>query len=380
MKLLHRTLAHAIDGTATALARGLMFSRSRPTSKTLDELGVYREYSIHEMFESDVSVPDVTRGATRRRGGFEWTDLEFASPVTHISRRSQTLHRGPYACNSQVHARWIRHADPKSRPTMLFLHSWMSPLSSAEDRLLLPRFAKKLDVDVLSMHLPYHGRRKPTGSAFHGEYFWTADLVRTFEALRQSVADARALISWVQHQAPTPVGVMGVSLGGMVSLALTCFEERLAFAIPVAAHLDLAGVLADAGLLVPMKRELQRHGWGPEDVHHYTRSLGLHVLMPCIQRQRILFVAGRYDRILHSDRTTALWYHWGQPAMHWFDGGHLGILTHMGGTLKASRSFIDDLRPGMPRPRKPPRHRGDRAVAEVAGLASPEEAQVTDAA
>ncbi len=363
MKLFSRTMAHAIDGTATALARGFMFSRSRPTSKTIDELGVYNEYTIAEMFQSDARVPYVKQSETHARGGFTWTDLEFASPVSHISRRSQALHRGRYACNSQVHARWIRHADAYSRPTMLFLHSWMSPLSRAEDVLLLPRFAKRLDVDVLSMHLPYHGRRKPSGSAFHGEYFWTADLVRTFEALRQSVADARALISWVQHQAPTPVGVMGVSLGGMVTLALTCFEDRLAFAIPVAAHLDLAGVLADAGLLAPMKKELQIHGWGPEEVRRYTNSLGLDDLVPSIPREHILFVAGRFDRILHTDRTTALWYRWGQPQMHWFDGGHLGILTHMRGTTKVARKFIDDLRPSMRRPPVPPSPRLEDAKA-----------------
>ena len=336
-------MAHTIDFAATRLARTFMFSRSQEAPNTLHELQVFEQYTIEQLFGDDPGLPEVKVKHHRPLRGFQRTDLTFPSAHEAVSAPFRRLSASAYQANDVVHARWIRHADGEPRPTMLFLHSWMQPVSIFEDYLLLPRFADALNVDVVSMQLPYHGSRKPKAAAFHGEYFWTADLVRTFEALRQSVHDARSLIGWIEQQRPGPVGVMGVSLGGMVALALACFEPRLAFCMPVAAHLDLAGVLADSGLLLPMREELARHGWRPEDVEAYTRGLGLDHVMPCIDRDRILMVVGRYDRILSTHRCEALWRRWQEPPIHYFDGGHLGILTHINGTLRVARQFLDGL-------------------------------------
>jgi hypothetical protein len=321
-----------------------MFSRSSASANTLAELKLYEEWGIDALFGDKPDVPVVTSKVRRSPGSYQWTDLSFPSAHVAVSAPFRALSASSYQANDTVHARWIRHTDGRSRPTMIFLHSWMQPMSIFEDVMLLPRFARRLDVDVMSVHLPYHGRRKPKNAAFHGEYFWTADLVRTFEAMRQSVLDVRALVGWLEERGTASIGVMGVSLGGMVALALACFEERLNFCIPVAAHLDLAGVLADAGLLLPMREELQRHGWRPEDVSAYTRSLGLDTVVPTIDRDRILYVVGTHDRILAAHRCEALWRRWGEPPIHRFAGGHLGILTHMGSTLGVARSFLDDIR------------------------------------
>lgn len=337
---LNRRLALALDRTATGLARRQM-RRSRPTPNTLEELHPYTAMGVDKLFGVEPPIPDMRLSDRRKPFGFRWTDITFESPHEPLSESFGRLQKSAYQANNVVHARWIRHRRGGARPTMLFLHSWMQPVSWFEDVMLLPRFASALNVDVLSMHLPYHGQRKPEASAYHGEYFWTADLVRTFEALRQSVHDARALIGWLARETDAPIGVMGVSLGGMVALALSCFESRLDFSIPVAAHLDLAGILEDAALLTPMRRELERHGWQPEDVYAYTHSLGLYDVSPCIPRERILFIAGLYDRILTAERTEALWERWGKPHIHWFPGGHLGILLHMRKTLAAARRHIE---------------------------------------
>ena len=342
---IQRGIAHAIDNTATALAR-LEMRRSEPNANTLDELHLYSDNSIEALFGAEPVIPQVEIRERRAVRGFRWTDLDFQSASEPLSDPFREKRDQSCQTNERVHARWIRHSDGKRRPTMVFLHSWMATMSWFEDVALLPMFARRMDVDVLSMHLPYHGRRKPKLSAFHGEYFWTADLVRTFEAMRQSVHDARSLIAWIKQNDPGPVGVMGVSLGGMVALALASFEPSLEFAIPIAAHLDLAGVLEDAALLRPVRKELEEHGWQPSDVKAYTRSLGLHEVMPCIPKDRILFVVGKYDRILRTDRTEALWERWGNPAIHWFPAGHLGILTHIRGVLDVSKQFVDGLQLG----------------------------------
>lgn len=333
-------LARAVDGVAAFFGR-LVLRRSPPCPNTLVHLGAYRGKTPDELFAASPAVPHVVDVPRWRLGGLESRHLSFPSPHEPLVSEFRSRHSSDYQRNNRVHVRWIRHRDATPRPTMVLLHSWMQPDTWLEEVTLLPWLARRLDVNVARMQLPYHGRRRPECSWLDGELFWTADLVRTFEAIRQSVVDARALTSWLLAHGHGPVGVAGLSLGGMMTLALAALDERLAFAIPIAAHLDLAGVLADASLLRPMREELASHGWGPAEVDAYIASVGLADLTPRLPRERLLFVAGIHDRLLSAHRTHALWQRWGEPAIHWYDAGHLGIFTHLGSSVRAIRRFLE---------------------------------------
>jgi pimeloyl-ACP methyl ester carboxylesterase len=274
--------------------------------------------------------------------GLHCVDLSYASPHEPLAPRIRLLHQAAYEPNETVQVRWVRHSDDKPRPTIIFLHSWMAGGSVFEETVLLPKMARKLGVNIARLELPYHGKRRPPCSAYSGEYFWTADLTRTVEAIRRSVADARALLRFLEEETDGTIGVLGQSLGGIVSLALTCVETDLQFSIPVAAHLDLAGVLQDATLLRPMAQELAAQGWTSDDVDAYMQSMGLVGRDPAIHKDRILLIAGKYDRFLTADRVRALWRLWDKPAIHWYPGGHLGIFTHMNGYLPIVRDFLRD--------------------------------------
>jgi hypothetical protein len=74
---------------------------------------------------------------------------------------------------------------------------------------LVATMARLLKVEVIQMQPPYHGRRKPRSSPYDGELYWTADVVRSFEALRQTLFDARVLLSILESERTGPVGVTG---------------------------------------------------------------------------------------------------------------------------------------------------------------------------
>ena len=57
-------------------------------------------------------------------------------------------------------------------------------------------------------------------SLFHGEFFWTGDLVRSIEAVRQSCIDARSLVAWLRAARLREVGVTGFSMGGSIAMVL----------------------------------------------------------------------------------------------------------------------------------------------------------------
>ncbi|MBZ0253230.1 MAG: hypothetical protein K8I02_07815, partial [Candidatus Methylomirabilis sp.] len=273
-------------------------------------------------------------------------DLTFASAHEPICEDFGRRHAREYEANHRVHVRWLRRVGGRARPTMLYLHSWMQPNTAWEERRLLPALGDKLGVNVAWMQLPYHGVRRPKGSKFDGEYFWTSDMVRTVEAIRQSVCDLRSAVRWFGEATAEPVGALGVSLGGMIVLAGACFEPRLAFAVPVVAHLDMAAIMEEASLLARMRRDLRAHGWTGAEVEEYVRSLGLAELMPAIPKERILFIGGRYDKFLRPGRIEQLRRRWGGPAIVWFPGGHLGAFRYLSGKAASLRGFLANLEIG----------------------------------
>ncbi len=337
----HR-ISRFLDETASSLA-GVLHRQSPPHPNTLDQLHAYQGLTPAELLPEPPVPPRVTIRPRWNTNEFLCEDLSFASPHQPLCEDFRRRHQAEYQANSTVHVRWIRHLARPDRPTLIYLHSWMQPDFKWEERQLLPGLARKLGVHIARMQLPYHGLRRPAGSRFHGEYFWTADLVRTIEAIRQSVVDARALIGWMDETGQGPVGISGVSLGGMMTLTTACVEPRLAFAISISAHLDLPAVLLEASLLTRFRRELATFGWGPEHVGEYLRDLGFADLMPAIPKDRILLIAGRYDRILRPERLDELWKRWGEPPRAWFDGGHVEMFRYLRGPVHEMRAFLVSL-------------------------------------
>ena len=43
-----------------------------------------------------------------------------------------------------------------------------------------------------------------------------------------------------------------------------------------------------------------------------------------------LLVVGLGDRIVPPEHASALWRHWGEPAIHWFHGSHLARFGRAG--------------------------------------------------
>jgi predicted alpha/beta hydrolase family esterase len=64
--------------------------------------------------------------------------------------------------------------------------------------------------------------------------------------------------------------------------------------------------------------------------------------------ERLMIVAGKGDRITPPDQAERLWKHWGEPAIHWFPGGHLAQVGRAD-AFRAIRRRLDALAlPGRP--------------------------------
>jgi dienelactone hydrolase len=319
---------------------------AQPVSNTLADVGIYAGRSLDELFPAPPRLPKVAVTARWRLPGLSSEDLVFRSLYLPIEPKFRRRYLRRYRETHRVYARRIRPATAGRRPRLLYLHGYMQPETYIEELALLATMALQLDVEVIQMQPPYHGRRAPSSSRFSGELYWSADLVRSFEALRQTLFDARTLLHWLLAEDARPVGVAGLSLGGALTLILTCLEERLAFSIPLIAHMDLAALVADAPVLARMRRDLRSFGWARKDFAAFVRSVGWYDLAPKLPPDRILLIAASEDRFFDPRVVERMWRRWGRPAIRWYPTSHMGFLTHLPEALRSMREFIDQQSSG----------------------------------
>jgi acetyl esterase/lipase len=328
------------DLVTGALSEILQFV-AHPVANTLDDLGTYAGRPLEELFPAPKRVPKVSVSARWRLPGLVSEDLVFRSLHVPIEPRFRRRYREHYRAAHDVYARRIRPAAARRRPRLLYLHGYMQPETYIEEFALLASMARQLNVEVIQMQFPYHGRRTPRGARFSGELYWTADLVRSFEALRQTLLDARTLLSCLLKEDARPVGIAGLSLGGALTLSLTCLEERFAFSVPLIAHMDLEALLADAPVLGKMRRDLRSFGWGNKEFGKFVASVGWHELLPKLPEDRILMIAASNDRFFDPRVVKRMWKRWGKPAIRWYPTSHMGFIPHLPEALRVMREFID---------------------------------------
>lgn len=331
-----------LDDLTGALARAIQVLRP-PARNTLDRLGAYEGKRLDQLFPAPRRVPAVQRRPRWRLPGLVSEDLSFPSlhePLEpefrrHYHARRRRIHT--------VYARRIRPDTHASRPRLLYLHGYMQPETVIEEFALLAVMAQVLDMEVVQLQPPYHGRRKPRSSWFDGELYWTADVVQSVESLRQTLLDARTLLAWMQKESPQPVGVAGLSLGGALSAALTCLEPGFAFSAPVVGHMDLGALVADAPVLGAMRTDLKRFGWTPRDFGDFITRLGWNDLRPVIPTERIHLFAAKDDHFFRPAVVRAMWRRWNRPKIRWYPTSHMGFLPYLPDALSRLRTFVDRL-------------------------------------
>ncbi len=318
-----------------------MLRAANPVANTLGDLGTYVGRATEEMFPAPRVTPHVTVTSRWRVPGLVSEDLVFDSLHAPLEPKFRRRYEEQYPETHVVYARRIRPASARTRPRLLYLHGYMQPETYIEELTLLTSLAVRLDVEVIQMQPPYHGRRAPGASRFSGEFFWTADLVRSVEALRQTLLDARTLLRWLQEQDDRPVGLSGLSLGGALTLSLACIEDGFAFAIPLVAHMDLAALVADAPVLSRMRQDLKAFGWGRKEFGAFVKQIGWTRLQPKLAPDRVLLIAASHDRFFDPKVVEHLWERWGRPDIRWYPASHMGFLPYLPRALRVMRRFVD---------------------------------------
>jgi pimeloyl-ACP methyl ester carboxylesterase len=329
------------DALTGALARLAQIVRPRARN-TLGQLAVYEGRPVAELFPEPTGIPAVRWSPRWRVPGMESEQLSFPSQHDPLE---PSFRRYYHARRRRIHtvtARRLRPKGARGRPRLLYIHGYMQPETWIEETTLLAGLARALEMEVIQLQPPYHGTRKPRSSRFDGELYWTADLVRSIESLRQTLLDARTLLAWLQAEADTPVGICGLSLGGTLAAALTCLEPGFGFSAPFIAHMDVGALVVDAPVLGAMREDLRRFGWQPEQVGDWMERIGWNALRPVLPIERIHLFAGREDLFFRPELVEDMWRQWGKPTITWYPCSHMGFLPHLPDALARLRRFVDE--------------------------------------
>lgn len=311
-----------IDAVIGRLSRFLHLRATH--TDTSHELTPYFGLPLDELLPAPPKVPDVRRVAPKFGFGnavtetLSWRSLHEPLAATYRKRHTTVYHE-----NLTAYARWVHPKKRRRRSILLYVHGWLEPGSWIEEATLLPLWYRELGVDVAHVQLPFHGRRSPRGQLFHGEWFWTADLVRSLESVRQAVMDVRSIMSWYRQLGYEEVGVTGLSLGGCIAMLTACVEPLPDYAVPMIAHLELTDAIEEAPILWRMKEDLERFGLDVRRRREVFTRVPLGSAMPKLANERQLWVAAREDGYLKADLVEKQWKRWNEPPILWIPGGHM---------------------------------------------------------
>ena len=214
---------------------------------------------------------------------------------------------------------WM-HRDRASRGVVIALHGFTMGRPWIDAHVLMAAQWFTLGFDVVLPILPFHGPRAPRWARYSGEAFGSWDVGRLNEAVRQAVHDVDVVRRWLLASGHGPVGMIGLSLGGYLTALMAGLCPDLSFAIPVAAPSSLTWLpqrLFRLGQWSPLRLPVAAEILDAAYRVHSPLTYPL-----AIPRERVFIVGGLGDGVVPPAQVEALWRHWGEPGIHWFNGGH----------------------------------------------------------
>jgi len=270
---------------------------------------------------------------TRLVGGLRFERFQFESGYDPDPDEPGRTRWQSYVANRTAHAWVLRHRRP--RPWLVGIHG----AGMGYPRADLFAFQAAWLHHILGLNLafpvlPLHGPRRAGTMSSVG--FPGDDLLDTVHGVAQAVWDTRRLVEWIRSSDHDVVGLAGLSLGGYTAAVVAGNVGDLSCVIAGVPAVDFAELFERHA--PPALRRLPEFADMTEDARLVHRVISPLAQEPQVPRDRRFIFAGLADRLVHPRRQVqALWDHWQQPTIHWFEGSHVGFLWS-----KAVRGFVHD--------------------------------------
>lgn len=183
----------------------------------------------------------------------------------------------------------------------------------------------RLGLQVYLPALPRHLQRAPAGT-FSGERFLSGNLLETIDAIVQATTELQALVGALVEAGEGPVGLMGMSLGGLTSIQLLSLEPRISAAVLMAPVPDAPRSLFESEIGRSIRVDWQAGGMDRADLQAVFEALSPRCRVPLLARDAIRLVAGTHDDVVQVKEVEEMGRVWGAEV--WVaPAGHLGLMS-----------------------------------------------------
>jgi hypothetical protein len=198
----------------------------------------------------------------------------------------------PHARNNTVYCRLIEPKKTKARPraAVLVMPQWNSDPGG---HVGLCRLLAMNGMTALRLSLPYHDQRMPP-ELQRADYIVSSNVVRTVQACRQAVLDARRAIAWLAQEGYDRIGILGTSLGSCLAMLTTAHEPL----IKAAALNHISPYFADVvweGLSTMHVRETLEGNVTLDELRRMWLPISPLPILERVRGRDILLVYAKYD-------------------------------------------------------------------------------------
>jgi pimeloyl-ACP methyl ester carboxylesterase len=321
-RLLHDIWSCAVDYSAFGMIN-LLQLRGRAGSHTAEEFVAYVDRHAFDTLDTYYRF-DPDRIPTLDGGGI----VRYASGYPTGFGPNDTAHveiwPGPCGLRS---------------PAMILLHGFMS-VSDVGYRIWA-RHLNQLGWTALLFDLPFHYRRKPPGMA-GGEAALSSNLILTAETIRQGVIDLRLLCHALRRAGAEEVGCWATSYGGWLAGLLCVTEPALSTAWLTEAITDVDHAIWESPASITLRGQLRRRGITREMTARHLRLVCPGLSQPVIPPERILLLAGHFDRIAPVHSIKQLHQRWAGSHYQEIRQGHVGYQL-MPASWRLARERLPEL-------------------------------------
>jgi hypothetical protein len=262
------------------------------------------------------------RSGTIRYSAWKWDDRFSVRPEEPGAGRFASYDRNRFA-----RAAVLQHRGG-DRPWLVLVHGWgmgNPALDLRSFRVL--HLHRDLGLNLASVTLPLHGRRKPERAGLMPPVPGP-DMLDNVHGLAQAAWDVRQVLAHIRSTTSQPVGLMGLSLGGHTVALVAALDGDVACAIAIVPAVDLPALMTEHRDRVKKGADIAADITMMARVLTPVAPLALPARVPS---DRCLIVAATLDRFAPvSSQAIALAAHWGNADIHWFHGGHVGAVWAAG--------------------------------------------------
>ena len=317
-------------------------------SNAADKYGLY---SLHKKYSKSDQFSFVEDEVSALNSGFSKFYKKPILPKIHYEKEiiEKSFEKGKIKFLSEIkngdsnkeavfHYRRCTITD--SNINVIFVHGWRADNLNRLDKVFLDTFIEK-SYNVYSYVLPFHMERAPKSSLYGGEYFISADVVRTLKSIQQAVSDIRALINYIKTVKKGKVIIIGLSLGGIVSNLLAETEENIDVLISMFYANDLSFSIFETEAGKYIKRDFLKNNFDYSLLKKSWRIINPSLRKPVLNLDKILLISGKHDKYVLNKDTDLLWENWEKPERYIYNCGHSGIVFNKNKIRKDVLKFID---------------------------------------